>query len=116
MSAERNIGDKDASILWINLREEPLIYINNRPFVLREMEHPLSNMGTYSGLSSSRLQDMETRLKEDVLKEAKEHGNILVHDELPTGGKRCSVVIKVTHSHSDSLLGSSYFWFLFLMK
>jgi len=23
-------------VLWINLREEPIVYVNNRPFVLRE--------------------------------------------------------------------------------
>jgi hypothetical protein len=36
-------------VVWCNLREEPVIYINARPFVLREFEHPLSNLTAYHG-------------------------------------------------------------------
>ncbi|RZS21049.1 hypothetical protein BHM03_00053634 [Ensete ventricosum] len=32
------------SVLWHNMREEPVIYINGRPFVLREVERPYKNM------------------------------------------------------------------------
>ena len=34
---------RDHKVLWINLREEPVIYINSRPFVLREYSRPLEN-------------------------------------------------------------------------
>lgn len=31
-------------VLWHNLREEPVVYINGRPFVLREVERPFTNL------------------------------------------------------------------------
>ncbi|GAA0176431.1 protein phosphatase [Lithospermum erythrorhizon] len=38
-------GDgQQTRILWINLREEPVVYINGRPFVLRDVEKPFSNV------------------------------------------------------------------------
>ncbi len=33
------------------MREEAIIYINKRPFVLREVEHPMINMSAYAGIS-----------------------------------------------------------------
>ena len=97
-------------VVWCNLREEPVIYINARPFVLREFDHPFSNLTAYkghstpfareracrvscvlcglakvtmTGMSLSNLEDMEERLKADILAEASRYqGNLLVHDEL----------------------------------
>lgn len=77
-------GDQ-SSVLWINLREEPVIYVNSRPFVLRDVEQPFSNL-EYTGINRLRVEQMEDRLKEDVLVEATRYGNkILVTDELPDG-------------------------------
>ncbi|CAK7348578.1 unnamed protein product [Dovyalis caffra] len=76
---------KQAQVLWFNLREEPLVYINGRPFVLRDVERPFSNL-EYTGINRSRVEEMEARLKEDILMEAARYGNkILVTDELPDG-------------------------------
>ncbi|CAL1398805.1 unnamed protein product [Linum trigynum] len=76
---------KRAQVLWFNLREEPLMYINGRPFVLRDVERPFSNL-EYTGINRSRVEQMEARLKEDILMEAARYGNkILVTDELPDG-------------------------------
>lgn len=72
-------------VLWISLREEPLVYINGRPFVLRDVERPFSNL-EYTGINRERVEQMEDRLKEDILIEAERYGNkILVTDELPDG-------------------------------
>ncbi|MED6109872.1 hypothetical protein PIB30_037529 [Stylosanthes scabra] len=74
-----------AHVLWISLREEPLVYINGRPFVLREVERPFSNL-EYTGINRERVEQMEARLKQDILLEAARYGNkILVTDELPDG-------------------------------
>lgn len=35
-------------VLWHNMREEPVVYIKGRPFVLREVERPYKNMLEYS--------------------------------------------------------------------
>ncbi|RDX75322.1 Paladin, partial [Mucuna pruriens] len=76
---------KRAQVLWINLREEPVVYINGRPFVLRDVERPFSNL-EYTGINRERVEQMEARLKEDILMEAARYGNkILVTDELPDG-------------------------------
>ncbi|XP_076895977.1 uncharacterized protein LOC143548775 isoform X1 [Bidens hawaiensis] len=78
-------GKQQANVLWINLREEPVVYINGRPFVLREVERPFSNL-EYTGINRARVEQMEDRLKEDILLEAARYGNkILVTDELPDG-------------------------------
>ena len=42
-------------VVWCNLREEPVIYINARPFVLREFDHPFSNLTAYKGHPTSSL-------------------------------------------------------------
>ncbi|XP_057966266.1 uncharacterized protein LOC131156522 isoform X5 [Malania oleifera] len=79
------IDKKQAKVLWISLREEPVVYINGRPFVLRDVERPFSNL-EYTGINRARVEQMEARLKEDVLLEAARYGNkILVTDELPDG-------------------------------
>ena len=49
------------------MREEPVIYINGRPFVLREDERPFKNMQEYTGIDVRRLEQMELRLKNDIL-------------------------------------------------
>lgn len=78
-------GEKKVHVLWINLREEPVVYINGRPFVLRDVERPFSNL-EYTGINRERVEQMEARLKEDILNEAARYGNkILVTDELPDG-------------------------------
>ncbi|KAJ4847728.1 hypothetical protein Tsubulata_006902 [Turnera subulata] len=81
IGAQREV--KQPKVLWFNLREEPLVYVNGRPFVLRDVERPFSNL-EYTGINRSRVEEMEARLKEDILTEAARYGNkILVTDELP---------------------------------
>jgi hypothetical protein len=68
-------------VLWHNQREEPVIYINGKPFVVREAERPFSNL-EYTGIDRERVEGMEARLKQDVLAEAAQYGNqILVAHE-----------------------------------
>jgi predicted protein tyrosine phosphatase len=72
--------------VWFSAREEPLVYINRKPFVLRESNNPLENLKTYHGISASRLEAMEARLKEDVLREIQKWNQLLlVHEELEDG-------------------------------
>ncbi len=56
-------------VLWFNLREEPVLYINGRPFVVREADKPFANL-EYTGIDRDRVEDMEARLKADVLAES----------------------------------------------
>ncbi|CDZ97852.1 hypothetical protein [Phaffia rhodozyma] len=74
------------SLLWVNLREEPLVYINGHPFCLRKESLSLRNMKDYSGVSASRLEALEDRLKSDVETELKVfEGSLLLHSETSDG-------------------------------
>ena len=71
--------------IWFSTREEPIIYINDTPFVLRDLSSPFVNIKSYTGISSQRLESVENRLKADILAESKRnHGLVLVHDEQGT--------------------------------
>ncbi|TPX58470.1 hypothetical protein SpCBS45565_g07990 [Spizellomyces sp. 'palustris'] len=75
-----------SQLRWFSSREEPIIYLNRKPFVIRDIEHPLTNIRFVQGISASRLEQMESRLKEDIEKEAARFGGLLlVHDELEPG-------------------------------
>jgi hypothetical protein len=70
------------SICWINVREEPLIYIDGEPYVLRDRYATLRNIKSYSGITAARLEQMEQRLKDDILNESSMYSQkILVHCE-----------------------------------
>ncbi|CEH15574.1 hypothetical protein CBOM_03871 [Ceraceosorus bombacis] len=60
--------------------QEPIIYIANRPYVLRELDSP---MQTYSiSQRADNLEVIESRLKQDLLREASNWGGlVLVHEE-----------------------------------
>jgi hypothetical protein len=60
--------------IWHNLREDPVLYINGTPYVLRETSGAYSNMREYSGIDASRLEEMEEKLKKEVLLEAERLG------------------------------------------
>jgi hypothetical protein len=68
-------------VFWHNLREEPVLYINGKPYVVREADQPFCNV-EYTGIDRSRVEDMEVRLKRDVLREAQKYdGHVLVTEE-----------------------------------
>lgn len=71
--------------IWFSTREEPIIYVNDTPFVLRDLASPFVNIKSYTGISANRLESVENRLKADILAESKRnHGLLLVHDEQGT--------------------------------
>ena len=81
-------GNREAPIVWTNLREEPVVYVNNRPFVLRNMKKPYANLEhtgkihpsafamedafshEHPGIDAVRLELQEESLKKDILAEA----------------------------------------------
>ncbi|XP_015159945.1 paladin isoform X2 [Solanum tuberosum] len=73
-------------VFWHNMREEPVIYINGKPFVLREVERPYKNMLEYTGIDRERVEKMEARLKDDIMREAERYqGAIMVIHETDDG-------------------------------
>ncbi|EPQ26302.1 uncharacterized protein PFL1_06237 [Pseudozyma flocculosa PF-1] len=70
--------------VWVCTREEPVIYVGGRPFVLREAERPLSTFGL--SMRADNLEAIELRLKQDILREAAKYGGLLmVHEETASG-------------------------------
>lgn len=70
------------TIHWTSLREEPVIFVDKRPFVLRLLDAPFENIIT-TGVRGETVERMEEALKKDVIAEAKaNNGQILLHDEI----------------------------------
>ncbi|KAJ1307486.1 hypothetical protein OPQ81_001585 [Rhizoctonia solani] len=73
-------------VAWINLREEPIIYVNGVAHCLRRENYSLRNMKDYGGISAGRLEILEDRLKNDVIAEVNSfQGRILLHTENADG-------------------------------
>ncbi|KAL4066939.1 inositol hexakisphosphate-domain-containing protein [Scleroderma yunnanense] len=73
-------------VVWVTLREEPIVYINGAPYCLRRERFSLRNMKDYGGISASRLEVLEERLRDDVVAELETFGGrILLHTETADG-------------------------------
>lgn len=73
-------------VVWITLREEPIVYINGAPYCLRREGFSLRNMKDYGGISASRLEVLEERLRDDVIAELTAFGGrLLLHTETTDG-------------------------------
>jgi hypothetical protein len=58
------------------------VYINQKPFVIRDFKSPFKNISTYQGILTNRLEQMEERLKQDIIQERHRwNGLVLVHEE-----------------------------------
>lgn len=77
---------RPVSCTWLNLREEPILYIAGKPYVLRDSTVSLRNTKAYGGISWARLQLLEERLKSDVINELQQNdGRLLLHSETTEG-------------------------------
>ncbi|AAZ13106.1 hypothetical protein, conserved [Trypanosoma brucei brucei TREU927] len=82
-------------VVWVNLREEPILYVGDKPFVLRNLETPYVNV-ELTGIAADEVERVERQLRQDVLKEAEENeGLFLIHDE-ETPGELVGVCKPVT--------------------
>ncbi|KAJ7757743.1 inositol hexakisphosphate-domain-containing protein [Mycena maculata] len=82
----KNAHPSAQRVIWIALREEPIVYINGAPYVLRREGFSLRNMKDYGGISASRLEILEERLRDDVISELKTFGGrLLLHSEAEDG-------------------------------
>lgn len=86
-NSEKSQLNSPRRCVWVCTRNEPVIYVGGRPFVLREAERPLDNF-QLSGRGSN-LESIEQRLKTDILRESVRYGGLLmVHEEDESGGLR----------------------------
>lgn len=77
-----HIPNKGQGPVWFCIRDEPVVYLDGMPFVLRESQQPLQNMRAFSGISSSRVENLESRLVQDIASEIKvNNGLTVIHEE-----------------------------------
>ncbi|KAF7966034.1 hypothetical protein HWV62_40433 [Athelia sp. TMB] len=68
-------------VVWFCTREEPIVYISGRPFVLRDVSEPRKTLALSD--RAENLEGIETRLKQDILAEASKFGGlVLTHNEI----------------------------------
>lgn len=83
---EKHALTKTQKINWFFLRDEPMVYIDGVPHVLRDSTRPQHNLNNFFGISVERLTKIEEDLKEEVLQELDSYkGSILIHDEVKVG-------------------------------
>jgi hypothetical protein len=69
------------TVVWLNLREEPILFIKGRPFVLRDLHNPYANVEN-TGIRARRTLAMEKQLRRDAIVEGLAgNGVLVVHDE-----------------------------------
>jgi hypothetical protein len=68
---------KRKRVIWVNLREEPIVYVNKKPFCFREQETLDINLDYLLGIASQNLQDLEERLRADLVSSIKSNGEVL---------------------------------------
>ncbi|KAJ1604262.1 hypothetical protein NDA14_007583 [Ustilago hordei] len=79
-----NRSEKPRKCVWVCTREEPVVYVGGRPFVLRQAERPVSTFELT--VRADNLEAIESRLKQDILRESSKYGGLLmVHEETATG-------------------------------
>ncbi|KAG0441809.1 Paladin [Dictyocoela muelleri] len=71
--------EKNPKINWFCLREEPVLYVNDQPYVLRIYTDMTENI-TARGINWKILHNQEDVLKSEAVDESK-NGKLLVHDE-----------------------------------
>eukprot|EP00746_Dinoflagellata_sp_MGD_P003862 gnl/MRDRNA2_/MRDRNA2_107484_c0_seq1.p1 gnl/MRDRNA2_/MRDRNA2_107484_c0~~gnl/MRDRNA2_/MRDRNA2_107484_c0_seq1.p1 ORF type:complete len:483 (-),score=91.36 gnl/MRDRNA2_/MRDRNA2_107484_c0_seq1:114-1562(-) len=73
--------DNPEKILWVNCREEPVVYINGRPYCVKDRSEPFGNLET-TGITAQELVEKEMLLKKELYAEANLYGGkVLLHGE-----------------------------------
>lgn len=86
----RNVLDrvnaKEQQVMWTNMREEPVVYVNGRSYSLRDEAHPFENADNFKGVDAETVDQNEQKLKADILAEAQANGGrVLLHGESADG-------------------------------
>ena len=92
--------DEGVEAIWIDLREEPILYIRTRPYVVRNYNRPYQRLPEFDNLlSKNQMDDIAERLKIDLQQEAADNDNkLLVHFEtLGQGLKESTLPIDMTN-------------------
>jgi hypothetical protein len=79
----RKLADP-TEIIWTNLREEPVIYIQGKSFSVRAKDNLTDNLA-YPGISSSEVEVLEDQLKADLVRRIEEGEGVTYYTEEKNG-------------------------------
>ena len=73
------------TVYWTSLREEPVLYIKGRPYVLRLLSNPINNL-VATGIANNRVEQMEIQMKKEMINDMHLYNNrVLLHEERVEG-------------------------------
>uniref|UniRef100_K3W7D3 Tyrosine specific protein phosphatases domain-containing protein n=1 Tax=Globisporangium ultimum (strain ATCC 200006 / CBS 805.95 / DAOM BR144) TaxID=431595 RepID=K3W7D3_GLOUD len=70
-------GEFDRAI-WINLREEAVIYVSGKPFVMRHPDNIMENV-EYPGIEADEINAIEVQVKEEIKAEVRKANGLLMY-------------------------------------
>ena len=84
ISKNNNNNNSDEEVIWIELREDPVMYIHNIPHVLRYANNPFKKPDEFTaGLTDANIDDLLNRLKSEIKDECNANdGQVLLHEEM----------------------------------
>lgn len=65
-------------IIWINLREEAVIYVSGKPFVMRHPDNLMENV-EYPGIEADEISAIEAQVKEEIKSEVRKANGLLLY-------------------------------------
>lgn len=92
---ERHVSSR---INWFCLREEPVIFINERPYVLRNIEKDYENL-VIRGVTTEIIEKIEEKLRKDIVK----HEKIILHTEVEIDNKLNTISFETAPSDVKSI-------------
>jgi len=96
-------GGKKKEVKWVNLREEPVIYIDGKPHNLRLKSHDTENL-KQPGITAEKLEEQEKQLKAELIEESKRNGGyITLHEEVKDKDGKWVTVSKKVKVSEDSV-------------
>ena len=79
------INSSKAKCVFVSTRDEPIVYISGRSYVLRHATNP--KRGIQLSYRAESLEGIEERLKADVLSESRKYGGLIMTHEEDTEGE-----------------------------
>ncbi|KAK7031228.1 hypothetical protein VNI00_013644 [Paramarasmius palmivorus] len=103
-------GIQDPShVVWFSTREEPIVYISGRPFVLRDASQPRRTLSISD--RAENLEAIEMRLKNDILQEATRYGGlVLTHNEVASDSGEGAILPTWTAVDTNNVKTSRELW------
>ncbi|KAL0953289.1 hypothetical protein HGRIS_004538 [Hohenbuehelia grisea] len=96
-------------VVWFSTREEPIIYISGRPFVLRDVSEPRRTLSLSD--RAENLEAIELRMKNDILQESSRYGGlVLTHNEMASDSGEGAILPTWTSVDSGNVKTSRELW------